>query len=67
MRNFTSDARLKDRFNKEQNILLSRRLKQIKPTINTHSPEATKYLKTLNNNKNKIKKIKGGICKLYNL
>ena len=64
MRNYTSDARLKDKFNKEQNILISRRLKQIKPTINIKSQETTKYLKTLNNNKNKTKKIKGNICKL---
>ena len=63
MRNYTSDARLKDKF-KEQNILISRRLKQIKPTINTKSPETTKYLKTLNSNKNKTKKFKGNICKL---
>ena len=63
MRNYTSDARLKDKF-KEQNILISRRLKQVKPTINTKSPETTKYLKTLNNNKNKTKKFKGNICKL---
>ena len=63
MRNYTSDARLKDKF-KEQNILISRRLKQVKPTINTKSPETTKYLKTLNSNKNKTKKFKGNICKL---
>ena len=48
MRNYTSDSRLKEKYNKEQNMLISRRLKQIKATVNTKSPESYYYLKTVN-------------------
>lgn len=61
MRNYTSDARLKEKYNREQNKFLSKRLKNIKATINTKSPDSF-YLKTLNSNRSH--KIKGNICKL---
>lgn len=62
MRNYTSDTRLKDRFNREQNLLLTKRLKQIKPTINTKSPDKMYNLKTLNNNKSHKNRV--NLCKL---
>lgn len=62
MRNYTSDSRLKDRFNREQNLLLTKRLKQIKPTINTKSPDKMYNLKTLNNNKSHKNRV--NLCKL---
>ena len=62
MRNYTSDTRLKDRFNREQNLLLTKRLKQIKPTINTNSPDKMYNLKTLNNNKSHKNRV--NLCKL---
>ena len=63
MRNYTSDARLNEKYNKEQNIFLSKRLRNIKPTINTRSPESFYQLKTINNNRSH--KMKGNICKFY--
>ena len=51
MRNYTSDARLKERFNREQNFLLTKRIKQIKPTIKIKNSDNNLHLKTLNNNK----------------
>ena len=62
MRNYTSDTRLKDRFNREQNLLLTKRLKQIKPTINIISPDKMYNLKTLNNNKSHTNRV--NLCKL---
>ena len=64
MRNYTSDARLKDRFNREQNFLLTKRIKQIKPTIKIKSPDNNFHLKTLNNNKTHKNKV--NICKFKN-
>ena len=62
MRNYTSDTRLKDRFNREQNLLLTKRIKHIKPTINTKSPDKMYNLKTLNNNKSHKNRV--NLCKL---
>ena len=62
MRNYTSDARLKERIYKEQNALFSKRLKQIKPTIITKSPEIFPHSRSQNNNR--PHKIKKNICKL---
>jgi hypothetical protein len=64
MRNYTSDARLKDRFNREQNFLLTKRIKQIKPTIKIKTSDNNLHLKTLNNNKPHKNKI--NICKFKN-
>jgi hypothetical protein len=61
MRNYTSDGRLKEKYNKEQNKFLSKRIKNIKATINTKSPDSFYNLKTVNNNRSH--KVKGNICK----
>lgn len=65
MRNYTRDIRLNERLNKEQNALYSKRLKEIKPTIITKSPEILPHLRSLNNTKHR--KINKNICKLCNI
>lgn len=62
MRNYTSDTKNREKYNKEQNSLLSKRLKNIKPTISTKSPDTFYPIKTTN--KNRSHKIKGNISKL---
>ena len=49
MRNYTSNSRFKERYNQEQNKLFSKRLKNIKPTIDTKSPECFSFHKTITN------------------
>ena len=61
MRNYTSDGRLKEKYNKEPNKFLSKRIKNIKATINTKSPDSFYNPKTVNNNRSH--KVKGNICK----
>ena len=61
MRNCSSDYRLLERFNKKENILMSKRLKNIKATINTKSPQG--YYNTLN--VMQAHRSKRNLCKLY--
>ena len=58
MRNYTSDTKNREKYNKE----LSKRLKNIKPTISIKSPDTFYHIKTTNNNRSH--KIKGNLSKL---
>ena len=64
MRNYTSDTKFREKYNKEQNALLSRRLKNIKAAVSTKSPDTFYQIKTANNSRSH--KVKGNISKLYN-
>jgi len=65
LRCYTSDARLKEKYNKEQNIIMSRRLKNIKSTINTKPPESFCPYKTLTQKWNsRFHRTQVNICKL---
>ena len=66
MRNYTSNSRFKVKYNQEQNKFISKRLKSIKPTIDTKSPESFSFHRTMTNRFNgRNQNSPGTLCKLF--